>query len=280
MTIGREAVPIHKPTGCGGCLGPINSTAAVGGTATFEALAFGQNGAWQNVTNFTNPSGSAVVVWSSDNSSVATSQGRGNFNGVKSGSFNAVANATLIDLNADCPEGSNQICPNSPYLDSSGGQISQQIPTSLSIVSGTDSTTTEGLCTTSGGKAGCGVTRTFRYQVNDQNGRPIAVANLPIGDVICNTSTNQLNLQGYATTCGGTTGSCFGTAGPCGKFTDTNGQFSETLTLCAPACKPSGTCTTAGQTVANQTWTVAGITLTSDVKSISYQCNKILVNGK
>jgi hypothetical protein len=107
----------------------------------------------------------------------------------------------------------------------------------------------------------------------------MAVANMPVGDVICNTSTNQLNLQGYNTTCGGTTGSCFGTAGPCGKFTDQNGQFPENLTVCAPACKPSGTCTTAGQTIANQTWTVNGYTLSSDVKSISYQCNKILVNG-
>jgi len=63
---------------------------------------------------------------------------------------------------------------------------------------------------------------------------------MTLGDVICNTSTNQLNLQGYNTTCGGTTGSCSGTAGPCGKFTDANGQFPETLTVCAPACKPAG----------------------------------------
>src|ERR1700687_4765229 len=38
--------------------------------------------------------------------------------------------------------------------------------------------------------------------------------------------------------------------------------------------------TTAGQTIANQTWTVNGYTLSSDVKGISYQCNKILVNGQ
>ena len=153
-----------------------------------------------------------------------------------------------------------------------------QKPTSLSIVSGTSSTTLESSCTT-GGLAGCGVTRTFKYQVNDQNGQPIKVANMPFGDVICNTSTNQLNLQSYTTTCGGTTGKCWGTAGPCNQFTDASGQFSEKIPVCAPACKPSGTCTTAGQTVANQTWTVAGSKLGSDVKSISYQCNKILVDG-
>lgn len=161
------------------------------------------------------------------------------------------------------------------------GTANVQVPTSLSIVVGTDlGSTSEAACTTSDGHAGCGVTRTFKYQVNDQNGNPIAMANMPFGDVICNTSTNQLNLKGYKTTCGGTTGSCSGTQGPCDQFTDPNGQFTETLTLCAPACKPSGTCTTAGQTIANQTWTINGTTLNSDVKSISYQCNKILVNGK
>ena len=69
------------------------------------------------------------------------------------------------------------------------------------------------------------MTRTLTYQVNDQLGQPIKLANMPVGDVICNNSTNQLNLQGYNTTCGGNTGSCFGTAGPCGKFTDAGSQF-------------------------------------------------------
>lgn len=154
-----------------------------------------------------------------------------------------------------------------------------QVPTSLSIVTGTSSTTAEASCKTSGGLTGCGVTRTFTYQVNDQNGDPIAINNMTVGDVICTTSTNQLNLVGYVTTCGGTTGECSGTAGPCGKYTNASGQFPEMLTICAPACYSSGKCSTAGQTIANQTWTVAGHQLNSDVKSISYQCNKILVNG-
>jgi hypothetical protein len=115
------------------------------------------------------------------------------------------------------------------------------------------------------GYAGCGVTRTFRYQVNDQNGQPIRIANMPLGDVICTSSPNQLNLVGYKTTGGGNTGSCSGTSGPCGQFTDPNGQFTETLILCAPACKKSGTCTTAGQTIGNQTRTVAGKTLSSEL---------------
>ena len=102
---------------------------------------------------------------------------------------------------------------------------------------------------------------------------------MQFGDVICTGSTNQLLLNGYATTCGGTTGTCSGTAGPCGQYTDGNGQFTETLKVCAPACKPSGTCTTAGQTIANQTWYINGQALSSDIKTLSYQCNQILING-
>ena len=125
------------------------------------------------------------------------------------------------------------------------------------------------------------MTRTFKYQVKDQSGQPIQVANMQVSDVICNTSTNDLNLQGYTTTCGGQTGSsCWGTAGPCGKVTDANGQLPENLNMCVPACKPHGTCVSAGQTIANQTWYVAGYKMAGDVKSLSYQCNKIPVNGK
>lgn len=205
--------------------------------------------------------------WTSENTGVATiSNGNGQdvyVNGVGGGE--TTIEATLTDQ-----YGCQGVSP---------ATVTVQVPTSLSIVAGTSSTTTESPCTTSNGLAGCGVTRTFTYQVNDQNGQPIKIANMPVGDVICNTSTDNLNLQGYTTSCGGTTGSCSGTAGPCGKYTNANGQFPEMLSVCAPACKTSGTCTTAGQTIANQTWTVSGTALNSDVKSISYQCNKILVNG-
>jgi hypothetical protein len=211
------------------------------------------------------------TVWNSDNSEIAQVTTK-RVQGVGAGSTTGYAKGTVEQYSDIC---GCTFVPREPTA-----PVTVQTPTSLSIVSGTDSTTTEAGCTTTSGYAGCGVRRTFKYQVNDQNGNPIRVANMEYGDVVCTTSTNQLNLTGYLTTCGGTTGSCSGTAGPCGQYTDENGQFSEVLTLCAPACKPSGTCTTAGQTTANQTWTVNGTKLTSDVKSISYQCNKILVNGK
>jgi hypothetical protein len=218
-------------------------------------------------------------TWSTDNASVSTVNSTG-LETIQGGGTSTIK-ARFSDATSytyRCYHGCTCI-DHINYRDGSHGTTGQ-VPTSLSIVSGTDSTTSESSCTTSGGLAGCGVTRTFKYQVNDQNGQPIRMANMAFGDVICITPTNQLNFGSFQTTCGGTTGSCSGTAGPCGQSTDANGQFTERLAVCAPACKPSGTCITAGQTVANQTWTVAGHTLSSDVKSLSYQCNKILVNGQ
>lgn len=160
----------------------------------------------------------------------------------------------------------------------SPAQVTVQVPTSLSIVSGSDSGSSKEASCASGQ---CGVTRTFKYQVNDQNGKSIAMGGMSYGDVICNTSTNGLNLQSYLTTCGGTTGSCWGTSGPCGKSTDQNGQFTETLTSCAPVCYSAGTCVApSAQTVAKQTWYINSQPLNSDVKTVTYECNKILVNGQ
>lgn len=244
------------------------------------------NSSWSLIAQATDAYGSKQTLsggtWSSGTPSVITvnsSTGLAQGVGVGQSTISDFLQIINVYQGEFCVnENMNDSCPTANETPQTTGTV--QVPTSLSIVPGTDSTTSEAPCTTSGGLAGCGVTRKFTYQVNDQNGNPITVANMAIGDVICSTSTNQLNVQGYKTTCGGTTGSCSGTAGPCGQFTDANGQFAETLTLCAPACKSSGTCTTAGQTIANQTWTVAGQSLSSDVKSISYQCNKILVNGK
>lgn len=168
-------------------------------------------------------------------------------------------------------------CNDYSYTLPAQGVANPLVPTSLSIV-GTDSTTPEAACTTSTNAAGCGVIRTFDYQVNDQHGQPMKVVNMTVTDVICTGSPNQLNLKGYSTSCSGATGAFSGTVGPCEKYTD--GQFPERLSVCAPACKPSGICITPGQTIANQTWYINGVKLGLDVKSISYQCNKILVNGK
>jgi hypothetical protein len=191
-----------------------------------------------------------------------------------------VKSTTATSLVVDLAVAANATAGNNTLTVHSSGSPPQtatttffvQVPTSLSIVAGTDSTTAETGCTTSGKLAGCGVTRAFTYQVNDQAGQPIR-SSMELWDSITTTSPNELNLQTYKTTCPGNTG-------PCGVLTFPDGTFSETLTLCAPACKPSGTCTTAGSTGADQLWSVAGKSLTSDVKHLSYQCDKILVNNQ
>ena len=239
------------------------------GQKQLTATAYYYNGTQSNVTN--------QASWSSSDNSQATVNSTGLVTGVSAGS------PSITALLKNQPVG-GRVCncigcpPNRDF--STSATVTVQVPTSLSIVVGTSSTTAESACTT-GGLAGCGVTRTFKYQVMDQESppQPIKIGNMAFGDVICNTSTNQLGLNGYITTCGGMTGSCWGTTGPCGQSTDSNGQFSEKLGACSTVCKRSGTCVTAGQTIANQTWTVAGQKLSSDVKSLSYQCNKVLVNG-
>ena len=98
------------------------STASVGGTAIFQAWAFGQDNLWHNVSTSI-PNNGVYVTWSSSNTNVATSQGQGNFTGVADGGFSAQSDATLLDEYADCPEGSHTPCPSSPYFGSAGGTI-------------------------------------------------------------------------------------------------------------------------------------------------------------
>ncbi len=140
-----------------------------------------------------------------------------------------------------------------------------QKPTSLAKT-GTDSTTTPAACTTSGGLAGCSITRTFDYQVKDQWGDPMAFGNMPFTDAITTGSPNGCNLGGYNVT-------------PPNQSTDANGTFHENLNICAPACKVSGTCVSSGgcTTNASQVWTINGVALSSI--SLTYRCFQILANG-
>jgi len=151
-----------------------------------------------------------------------------------------------------------------------GGGMTVQVPTSLSIVSGTSPTTAEAGCQ-SGTR--CGITRSFTYQVNDQNGSPIRVAGMEVWDSIATTTPNNLGLTSYVTTCGpGQTNS-----GPCGVTTNANGQFVEAaLSVCSTVCFVNNACTTGGPTNATQTVHVAGATIT---QNIIYYCDHVTVNG-
>jgi hypothetical protein len=242
-------------------------TVAVGQTAQFSSWAFSQNGVWVSAT--------LLSSWTSDNIQVAKPGGTvGGFIGVSAGSFHAHAQANLIDVHADCGA-TGSPCPFTPYSGSAPGTIYNPVPTSLSIVAGTDSTSSEAQCiVNSGGQqfTGCGVTRSFTYQVNDQNGVPMQVAGLPVWDSFGGVSPNPLAISGFLTTC------TPANTGPCGLTTNSAGQFQEKqLSVCSTVCFSKGTCTTGGPSVVGQTWHVGLGVIT---QPIQYFCNKVTVNGK
>jgi hypothetical protein len=115
------------------------------------------------------------------------------------------------------------------------------------------------------GSRGLRFTRTFKYQVLDQHGNPIQRL-MSLADTITTGSPNGCNLGNYETT-------------PPGMDTSPDGTFNETLKICAPACRSGSMCITGCTTTANQVWTLDGVALTGDQKTLSYQCDKILVNG-
>ena len=145
-----------------------------------------------------------------------------------------------------------------------------QTPTSLSTLNGPDhpdSTTSEATCNRS---RGCGVTRTFDYEIEDQFGDPLSPSEaVTFWDQI----TNVANQNGCSITSSTTT--CPGNTGPCTKTTFH--QIGETLSICAPACKTGVACTTGCTTAATQVCKVNGIALPAI--ALTYRCNQILVDG-
>ncbi len=152
------------------------------------------------------------------------------------------------------------------------GFITVQKPTHLAIVPGTDSTTANGQCTLPDDRIGCGVTRTFIYEVQDRFFRPIQFAGMEFWDTIFAGSPNTCNLTGFKTTCRGGTGPC------AGAVTNSQGRFSETLGICSTICRsPAGECITGCATVANQLWRINGWEIPV---SLRYECNRILADGR
>ncbi|HUJ31711.1 MAG TPA: hypothetical protein VLY23_10560 [Candidatus Acidoferrum sp.] len=74
------------------------------------------------------------------------------------------------------------------------------------------------------------------------------------------------NSCGFPAT-GGTTGT---------GYTDSSGQFPDTYSTCSTARLNGGSC----QSTENQTWKVAGVVLTTDVKTAVYTCSGITINGQ
>lgn len=153
--------------------------------------------------------------------------------------------------------------------------LTVQQPTKL-VITGTDTTSAEAKCPANN-PTGCGVTRTFTYQVYDQlsPANPIQASLDHFDGISAVLGSNGCNLGSYQTTCA--------TNASCGLQTQQNGSFSENLPICAPACISAGKCIgqcANGPTQANQTWTVNGFVLTGDIKTLSYNCTKVLVDGQ
>jgi hypothetical protein len=186
------------------------------------------------------------------------------------------AGAILADFNvsSSATPGNNSVTVSVSGQTSNALNFYVQVPTSLSIVSGTDSTSSETSCTT-GSNTGCGVTRSFTYQVYDQHtptAQPIQTAGLQIWDSISTGSPNNLSLTSYTTTCSPTQTN----SGPCGRSTNSSGQFADSLPVCSTVCNSSGVCVTGGPTNATQTVHVGSFTIT---QSLGFYCSYIHVNG-
>jgi len=89
---------------------------------------------------------------------------------------------------------------------------------------------------------------------------------MSIADAISTGSQNSCLFSNYITS-------------PPGATTSAQGIFNETLAICSTECRSGSMCINGCTTTASQTWTIDGVTLTGDTKALSYQCDRILVNG-
>jgi hypothetical protein len=143
------------------------------------------------------------------------------------------------------------------------GTVKVQVPTSLKLI-GTISSGVIASCTvTINGTnyPGAGWIRQVEWQVLDQTGQPILMANLSPSDALAIGGGNTCGLTGQGYT---------GTG-----YTNSNGEFPDTYSLCSTACV-NGNC----QSTEDQSWSVSGVFLSQDIKTIVYECNSITVNGQ
>lgn len=268
MAISYDCYPAPCPSSFEGlAITSSLSDILIGNSAQFTATSYywdcNGNETWFDATD--------LAVWSSDNPSVATAGSDGDVTAGAGGTADVTADMTDSQY-PNCAQGD---CKAEPAEYSSSVPVTVQVPTSLSIVGGTSSTTAESSCSAGTAGTGCGVTRSFTYQVLDQSGSPITapgIGNLQFWDAIQTSSPNGLDLTGYSTTCSSPN------TGPCGFYLNSSGQFQErSLGVCSTICRSNGTCVTAGYTSAIQTWHIGSYSI---VQQISYYCNKVQVNGQ
>jgi IPT/TIG domain len=239
------SVTVPEITSISPSKGPVSGTVAV----TIDGSGFGASGATVSAGL-----GIAVTVNSASNTQIQAS----------------------FQIGSGAAGGDRLVTVTASGITSNSADFYVQIPASLAIVGGTDSTTSETTCSAGSYGTGCGVTRSFIYQVEDQEfpPEPIDYAGLEVWDSFGTPSPNSLNLTSFVTTCSPAN------TGPCNVTTNSLGEFGENspgLSACSTVCYVNNSCTTGGPTTVAQTWHVGP---SSIVQTISYYCQKILVNGQ
>jgi len=109
-------------TTCPTCLGytnyyvsPTPNSTNLGSSLSYAATAINQRGGSSDQTFNSS--------WSSDNSSIGSSQGSGTYSAVGVGSFTATAYIVLMDPNPDCPATGHSPCPTSPWSGPGSGSV-------------------------------------------------------------------------------------------------------------------------------------------------------------
>jgi hypothetical protein len=252
-------------------LSPDSLAGPVGGSGSFQAYESFTSCGNVYYPHTTYPLGYPVsATWTTSDPTVATVSG-GNVSYVGGGT------ATIdgaVRYPAYSYDGSGGSCHLDFYWpDDASAQVTVRYPYSLSIVPGTNSPGSEATCSLSNG-TGCGLSRSFTYQVNDQNGSALQVGGYDVWDAFGTPSPNGLNIGSFNTTCSPAN------TGPCGVQTAGSGQFNElSLGVCSGVCRPSNACTTGGGSYSEvtQTWHVGPRSIN---QTIRYYCDHVTVNGQ
>jgi hypothetical protein len=171
----RKATCAGNCTTCGGYTGVdefdfLDGSIPVGSTTTVTYSLLNNSGTYVNVSNSS--------TWSSSNSGIATVNTPGTVGGVAAGSFTAYA-TTSYQPEYDkfvCPTGDSINCPEKEFSTSGPGTI--QLPNSLEVLNVTVLPNGQGLNFGCSGLANYGIRVDIKYQVLDQNGKPILSANM------------------------------------------------------------------------------------------------------
>ena len=235
----------HVAYGCGTCCGYAQTVvfyAPLG--VPFPGTAGQGVNSYQNCNlDWEDVSDSFWNTWTSANTSIATVNYYATHTGVATGSTTSYASAYLDGPNRP-PN-----CPRQLKTPSGGVNVQFPVPTKVLPVA----TRSQGAIVCANGQ---GWNRIVTNQLQDQFGRAYAHSGIQMVDILTFGSTNQLGLAPE-------TGS---------STTDSNGDWADFYADCTSAC-PS-----AGQSVAQQTWTYNTLPL-PHANTVIYKCTSITIDG-